>query len=391
MTAAVAAQVEAGGTVVVLPQRGGFPAVWNLAFPTAETAKTRAARTIPNHPLLLGIGPQDIHWRDAVKLPLFAPPPGESKAVSLMGGLFLDVARGRGRFFLSALDPSAFDRKDDWSRENIKRSIWHARRLYAQILANLGLESGSAVSAAIGSIRVAAPMRPMCEFAAIGPFPCVKERKESTELQAYDRLIQMAPGEVSPLAVKTPVDDPVIRKGSKAGIDFAGKMFVWTRPWWASDDRRGGQFDMAELWGGIRLKSLGYAVAQVWSTRQREATFDFGADWWSEVFVNGESVFARPNGNGMSTAYGNHRFRAKLHAGWNELLVKVAGGGSGFCFYLGVSDPGDLHMKGSMETPGSPPDHLARAESLLPEPSERNALYATTLVPCDDPYWYCAW
>jgi hypothetical protein len=201
----------------------------------------------------------------------------------------------------------------------------------------------------------------------------------------------MAAGEVSPLVFKTPVDNPAIRKGSKTGVDFAGKKLVWTRPWWASDDRRGGQFDMAELWGGIRLKSLGYAVAQLWSTREREAVFDFGADWWSEVFVNGESVFARPNGNGMSTAYGNHRFRGKLHAGWNELLVKVASGGSGFGFYLGVSDPGDLHMKGSVETPGSPPDNLPPAESLLPEPSERNALYATTLVPCDDPYWYCAW
>jgi beta-galactosidase len=391
VTAAVAAHVEAGGTVVVLPQRGGFPAAWNLAFPTAEAAITRAARTIPNHPLFLGIGPQDVHWRDAVKLPLFAPPSVQSKAISLMDGLFLDVARGRGRFFLSAFDPAALDRKDDWSRENIKRSVWHVRRLYAQILANVGVESASAVSAAIGSLRVAAPLRPTCEFAAIGPFPCVKEMKESTELQAYDRLIQMAPGEVSPLAFKTPVDDPLIRKRSKTGVECAGRKLVWTRPWWASDDRRGGQFDMAELWGGIRLKSLGYAVTQVWSTREREAAFDFGADWWSEVFVNGESVFARPNGNGMSTAYGNHRFRAKLHAGWNELLVKVAGGGSGFCFYLGVSDPGDLHMRGSLETPGSPPDNLPRAESLLPEPSEMDVLYATTLVPSDDPYWYCAW
>ena len=148
---------------------------------------------------------------------------------------------------------------------------------------------------------------------------------------------------------------------------------------------------MAELWGGVRLKSLGYAVAQVWSTRQREAALDFGADWWSEVFVNGQCVFARPNGNGMSAAYGNHCFRAKLHAGWNELLVKVASGGSGFCFYLGISDPGDLDMKGSVQAPGSPPENLPRVESLLPEPLEKDALYAATLVPCDDPYWYCAW
>ena len=49
--------------------------------------------------------------------------------------------------------------------------------------------------------------------------------------------------------------------------------------------------------------------------------------------------------------------------------MKVASG-SGFSFYLGISDPGDLRMRGAVETPVSPPDDLPRAASLLPEPSD---------------------
>ncbi len=35
---------------------------------------------------------------------------------------------------------------------------------------------------------------------------------------------------------------------------------------------------------------------------------------------------------------------ADLHAGWNELLVKVQAGDKGLRFHIGISSPGDLHF-----------------------------------------------
>lgn len=66
--------------------------------------------------------------------------------------------------------------------------------------------------------------------------------------------------------------------------------------------------------------SLGYAVLKVISPTKREARFHFGAGGWTQIWVNGESIFLARTCAGVPDS---DTAPLKLKRGENEVLVKV--------------------------------------------------------------------
>jgi len=70
----------------------------------------------------------------------------------------------------------------------------------------------------------------------------------------------------------------------------------------------------------------------------RDLGFGAGADWWMEVYLNGEKIYSTfPGGNGGNPVSAeDHVFPGKGRKGANLLAVKVRRGGKGWSFYLKV-------------------------------------------------------
>jgi hypothetical protein len=88
---------------------------------------------------------------------------------------------------------------------------------------------------------------------------------------------------------------------------------------------------------------LAYAFATIESREDAEADLFTGSDDSLIVFVNGQSLASRPFPRGCFVD--NDRTRVKLHAGKNEILLKVGNFYSGFGFVCRASTPDGLPLE----------------------------------------------
>jgi tetratricopeptide (TPR) repeat protein len=158
--------------------------------------------------------------------------------------------------------------------------------------------------------------------------------REAEEAMAWDGLIEswavLGPYSVAqnpkfPL----PVEAQVLEQGL-ASLD--GSALPWIRTDEA-DTLGYVEFDrILGLEGDGRHMKAGLAMTRIVSPDEREVVFALGADDWDRIWVNGKEVHESLMGR---TAYpGQMRFRAKLNAGDNCLVVKLGNGTQEWRFCL---------------------------------------------------------
>jgi len=97
-----------------------------------------------------------------------------------------------------------------------------------------------------------------------------------------------------------------------------------------------GLVDFEKILGKLDY-STAYAMSHINSEREQSVRFYLGSDDGARVWVNGEPLF-RVTTRGRPLIRGQNRFVAKLHAGMNNILVKVEDGTGDWGFVLQAFD-----------------------------------------------------
>jgi beta-galactosidase len=389
--------VRSGGDVLVFAAGSNFLSAPFLggALRCTSLVTSRAGRKAEDHPLLDGIGPQNLHYREPVEFSaLSSDDPNFTRLLDGLAGI-LKVGRGRLIFVQPApstlADFSAAEARDAealrtlvadhakisaaeqgrnverrWREINRTRSRWQINRLHSLVLGNLGVRASDNLLARLLEVRRGIPFSPVNVWTYLGPFPPdpAVEDPLATRLDEY-------------LGVR----DPQARLRN-----MRGESVEWVTP---TDSQNGmgvgGKMDLARVYG-VRVKDLAIARTQLWSTRAREAKVRYGADWWAKLIVNGETV--------PGEGWGFEREGVmKLRAGWNEVVCVNAAGSNGHWFKFSTTNPGDLVVSQTVLPPANPPTGLPPAERLLPEQADTGFNLYTDPIdgPALDPYDFIPW
>lgn len=100
--------------------------------------------------------------------------------------------------------------------------------------------------------------------------------------------------------------------------------------------RPGAPYDLSHVMGvepGVnpdRVRRVAYVFVELESPAADELELGFGADWWLQLWVNGEEVFSNVEGNEGNNASPisilNHSRKVRLREGRNLLVARVMGG-----------------------------------------------------------------
>ncbi|AHF94161.1 hypothetical protein OPIT5_06995 [Opitutaceae bacterium TAV5] len=388
-----------GGTFLVLSQKpDALAAAATPALPLV-TDPVRRARVTPEPsatvPLLRGIGPQLTRWRTFLQQDRFTATGLPANATLALEGLLLELpapvsaAGVAGREIYCQLDWRPLDSND----KNLEKPYWNTARLYRQLLTNLGARTGDAIAARLFDTRKTAPLvnipywRLWNDAARVDP---------ATRDGAFPALARRLPIE-SPPATEKDAGDVSLTANVEIGegeINMPG-LDLGTAKWRTYGPRASSGRVYLEWVTPAELGKIGYARSYVYSSRDREAVFAVGADYWMQFRVNGKIRLdhSREPRPARSPFAGEFRFTAPLKAGWNLLEAKVASGSGGFGFFCMVSDPGDLDFAAAISKPRNAPDKPVPAD-LLAEPQldvTTDTFYVRPLDPVDDPYRFNPW
>jgi len=378
--------VNAGGRALVLTQSAGDLSAESAPFQIGTEPVTRArVKREKEAPILRGIGAPMLHWRSFLKQDRFVNRNDPASAI-LLEGLMLDRPEGKGEWVFSQLDWAPFEEDN----RLFKLPRWNVMKFYRQLLTNLGAKSDEKLAARLTTPRPTALMvtlglwRNWNNVALVNPnagpentfpglatkLPVEEERQDDDGSDSEVLIATIGEGEVK---------EPALEKTNSGWRTYGPKAsngFLHLD--WISPSGNG---------------KIGYSRTYVYSSREREATFAVGCDWWIVFRVNGKAFVDHTREPRPTNApyAGEFRFTAPLKAGWNLLEAKVASGGGGFGFWCQISDPGDLVVKASLkggERPASPDEKDLLGE---PEVTPGTLLYARPFEPRDDPYRFNPW
>jgi len=354
------------------------------------------------HPLLRGVGPQNLHWRVPVDLVKVAS--ADKDYVSLLDGLAGVLPMGKGRIVLFQADPKRMANfaatkeldplakvlnpktkepkykplSDARLKSDRARTKWQVSRLHSILLANLGLRGSEALTTRLFEIKATMPTVPVNEWMLMGPFPAVGD-PDRDGIDPLDRpdLAEFA-------AHRDPAFEGVTRQGAKV---------KWITP---SDVNNGlgvdGKSTLSSIMG-VKIGQAAIAVTYIWSTKDREAAIGIGADWWMQVNINGTKVFrSTDKTNGGFAVNFDQKLKVPLKAGWNEVVCFVCAGSNSHIFWFQIDNPGDVVVAQQLKAPTDAPAGLPKVDDLVPDNIAPGfALYTEPMTAGMDPYAYVPW
>lgn len=395
---------RAGGTVLVLGAQAEFLQRPELDSLIIEQATINSARIEdPSEPLLAGIGPQHLHWREPLTFMTVKSKQADCKV--MLDGLLVEVPFGKGRLVIlqitddvlrdttavKAGDQPKENEKaltDSWHLKNRNRSIWQGNRVRALILANLGLSSSAELVNGFFSPQRTLPFMPIDKWIYLGPLSA-PQGKDADPLNL----------DLSALLKNRNADDPV---------EFNTKALRWITPTDVNNGLgMGGFMNIATVFSAVERQGC-VAVTHIWSSDERTATLQVGADWWLRVQINGQEVFRTGTVDGFSGRKFAKGFgfnvRAPLKKGWNEVVCLIGSGSNGNGFWFQISNPGDVVAESTLAAPAKSPWLFLRfargSGTRQPDTSLLNeensalpsfSLYTEPLSVHDDPYLFMRW
>jgi beta-galactosidase len=189
--------VESGGCVLSLPKT---QTALDALLPFTVGTQRRSAHRVDDAASVIatigdGLGPADLHWRDFGTFDLFTAA-GQPPGARVLGqGFFLQVPQGKGRWLLSQVDPQPFEdavagtvsllaewpepgysndgsRKADLPKPWLRLTRQRIDRLYAQLIANLGVDSSPALVRRMMTCVADPELRPPAAWQVSGPIRC---------------------------------------------------------------------------------------------------------------------------------------------------------------------------------------------------------------------------
>ena len=349
-----------------------------------------------SHPLVRGMGPQNLHWRATVDLVKVGSQ--DEDFVSLMEGLAGVLPHGKGRIVLFQVDPKRMadvkaakeldpltkladpkEVKKPLSNHSLqkhrRRTQWHARRLHSLLMANLSLRSSEALTRRLFEIKPTMTKIAVNEWMVLGPFPPSDNTQEIGHLER-ESLQEFA----------------AQRDLSFEGVNSEGAKVRWFAP---NDMMHGlgqdGKNNLGLVYG-VKEGLTSIAVTYLWSTREREAVIGHGADWWLRMQVNGKEVFKTQRKPWTFGINFDRKTRVRLKAGWNEIVLFLAAGSNGNIFWFQIDNPGDVVVARQLAAPAEAPAGLPPLEELIPDGIDPGfQLYAEPMLGQYDPYSYHPW
>ncbi|MDD5704386.1 MAG: hypothetical protein PHR35_00560 [Kiritimatiellae bacterium] len=396
----VAAFLAGGGEVLVLYANESLLADALFARRVkAEATRVRAGVLDGGrHPLLKGVGPQNLHWRATVDLLKLRS--SDKAFVSLLDGLMGVWPCGKGRMVFFQVDPKwmadltatreidpmvkelntttkqpeAKPLADEKFRNDRTRTQWQVNRLHSLLLANLNIRGSVALTKRLFEVKRTVTSVPVNEWVVLGPVPPTGEKDADY------------------------MDNPVLaellshRDASFETRNSRNEKVRWATP---TDSLNGlgleGKNDLGKIYG-VHMGDTAIAVTHVWSSRPREAVLGVGADWWLRVAVNGREVFRSTSRTGGFGLDFYQKVKAPLKAGWNEVVVYVTAGKNGHVFWFEITNPGDLVVAQRLQAPADRPAALPAVEDLVPDDVPPCfVLYTEPMTATLDPYGYRPW
>jgi beta-galactosidase len=315
---------QAGGTVLHLArpaqelQARGLHTVRRTVFRAAPDAAA---------PILRGIGPNVLRWQDALEVDAFASDNQPADTHVLADGLLLEMKTGRGREAFLQVVPSLFEGRyanDADKHEATQLSVLRLDRLLSQVLTNLGASPAPAVSQRLAISKKAPSISTLGSWRVLGPHISSKDK-------APDIFSESLPGQWE--AIRGAENPNTLHKRAD------GVVLDWRK---TVEAGKNGFVDLGEALGGAKHGHLAYVTRNVDSDEDRTVTLRLGADYWLQVWVNGQSVLKvnEVHGTPVPNAF---TVRVPLKKGKNILTIKVASGSNGFGFWCqmrtGDSDP----------------------------------------------------
>lgn len=321
----VEAFLKSGGTVLRLPQSAKALRSAGLAVEERQVARLPGVEFAS--PVLRGVGPDLLRWREALSATLFTKGEGV-----LAGGLMRGETVGKGRKAWLQVSPDLLAARHlnaPAEREAVQLSVSRLQRLTAQILTNLGAAPSPVLAGRVCHLGKISTFQPVGSWHVLGPW---KSRlKEPKAL-----LSEVWPGEADALAGD---DNPntIYRRDDGASLD-------WRKVINAGE---GGFVDLQrELASGEGL--VVYAQRQVPSDKNRMVRVRLGADYWLRFWVNGRLLLDVSESHDAPKAAA-FQVDVPLRAGENTFTVKAVSGAKGFGFW---ADMGEL-AGGASSAPGA--------------------------------------
>ena len=169
------------------------------------------------------------------------------------------------------------------------------------------------------------------------------------KLGVTDLPINVPPGYIAAWWVAGPIPDPneeLFEKGAPPetevsvddGFTFAGKAYAWKKV--MTDDD--GVVNLNEALGNSQ-KVVGYMYAEVKAEKDTPVEIQLGTDDGFMLLLNGEVVGAKKVSRGLNP--GSDKFKTKLKAGVNKIVMKVTQGGGDWAGCLQIVAPKDAKLE----------------------------------------------
>ncbi|MAX26157.1 MAG: hypothetical protein CMJ19_16800 [Phycisphaeraceae bacterium] len=266
----------------------------------------------------MGIGPNLMRWREAIKSTGFAVDGQPQGAQVLASGLMLNQQVDSGQIFIAQFTPDMFDADEPY---HTQLSAQRLRQLASQLITAIGGTPSMELATRLNTIQSGAQFHWLKHWHVLGPI-----KAEGAGVQALNPAY---PGQKAAIAGDTNPNF-YYQQADGRNLDFRKTVM-------AKDN---GYVDIASVVNQAD-GYVAYATREVNSDENRAAIFKLGVDYWADVYLNGKHVYRAINRKGAPRANAMS-VKLNLTKGKNVITLKIVSGSRGFGFWASLSE-GDFN------------------------------------------------
>ena len=323
--------IQKGGIVFYLPQTGSYLTSGGFRVTPKELVHVALNG---NSALLRGVGPNLLRWRDVLNVDAFAKDGQPIGCSVLCDGIILERQIDKGKSVYLQIEPGMLANRylnSPEKAEAVQLSVIRMRQLIAQLLTNLGACPAKATAERLTVVAYGQTYQKLGSWKVLGPYSA-----STTD---------------GKLAIETvfPGQQDAIEGAGNPNLTYKredGAVLDWRK---VVNSDKDGFIDLSKAFGGKDENAIAYVTKTISSERGQNVVLRFGADYWMEVWLNGESILKviknhpkRENGFIVN---------APFRKGENILTIKVASGRGGFGFWANMANSSGSDMRKMVNSP----------------------------------------
>lgn len=305
-----------GGTVLHLAQPAGQLSAEGFKVSNQDIYKVNGDEV----PLLRGIGPNMLRWRDVLNVAAFKLDGQPAGCTVYDDGIILEQKTGSGKHVYLQVSPAMLEDRYPNSPEKteaIQLSVIRLNQLTAQLLTNLGAYPAKETAERLSIVTPPSQFQTLGSWRVLGPY------------------IDNTTDQKKVLDTPYPGEQDAIDGGENPNPTYRrkdGVLLDWRKTVNANPD---GFVDLGKAFNGVDENAIAYVAKSINSEYAQTATLRLGVDFWMTAWVNGKQVLQviknhskRPN---------EYVLNVPLHRGDNIITLKVVSGRGGFGFWANLA------------------------------------------------------